>query len=257
LGALLVAALLITTAFGGYTWWCAEALEGARRATTLLAQSTGLSNASDPPLELSLLLALESLQLSPSAEGIQHVATLTERLPQPASRLLHPGAIRQIAISPDERHIGVVSDGRDARVWRVDLARAGKSQSPVLLSHAGQVNAIAFNDGGLALTSGADGKVRIWNLDGTSISELPHPESVNGIAIHPLDLEVATAADDGVVRIWDVADPDSPRPGQADASQSGSPPGRLLDGRATARARGRRRSRVAAVPGGAGSASAA
>jgi WD40 repeat protein len=61
-------------------------------------------------------------------------------------------------------------------------------------------------DGSWLATAGGNGRVRIWNLDGSIRTTLSgHDGTVYAVAIAPDGTWLATAGEDGTVRLWDAA----------------------------------------------------
>jgi WD40 repeat protein len=54
-------------------------------------------------------------------------------------------------------------------------------------------------------TASRDGHVRLWTLIPAARERLPHPGAVHAIAWHPTGARLATASDDGKLRIFDLA----------------------------------------------------
>jgi hypothetical protein len=76
--------------------------------------------------------------------------------------------------------------------------------------HPKGTEAVAFSpDGRLALTGGADGIARLWDVaDGRKVCGLPgHRGAIHAVAFSPANDRLAlTGGADGTARLWDVAD---------------------------------------------------
>ena len=76
----------------------------------------------------------------------------------------------------------------------------------ILSGHQGAVTSVKFSPNQEILAStGVDGKVIIWNLEGKKIREwLTEQKSVNSIIFHPDGKYLATAGSNGTVKIWNI-----------------------------------------------------
>jgi WD40 repeat protein len=104
----------------------------------------------------------------------------------------------------------LMSAGRDGKVnvWRT----SSDGSRPVherVFHHGSPVQTAALSpDGASVATAGRDGSIYAWDIDnGTrKILEADHGTPVNDIDFHPKNADVmATAGDDGVVRLWSLA----------------------------------------------------
>ncbi len=99
--------------------------------------------------------------------------------------------------------------GTSIRVWLVDGPVA--VQSAWLLEEA-PVSELGFGHSDhWLLTARDDRKVRLWDLDkGRTLGRpFPHGGTVDDAAISPDGKHVVTAAEDGLVRVWDVVIPEA------------------------------------------------
>jgi len=121
----------------------------------------------------------------------------------------HEGAVTCLEFTPDGR---LASGGADKslRLWDVDEAK-----QVAIFAGAGDALTdldIATESGHLVATS-LDNVARIWKLpdakaSGQSVSpsmEIAQPAKVHGIATSADGTRIATAGEDGIVRLWDVA----------------------------------------------------
>jgi WD40 repeat protein len=130
--------------------------------------------------QLSLLLALEAADLSPSATHVTE--TLSDALRQSylkandrAVLTGHSKTVWQAAFSPDGRAITTISEDETVRVWN---ATTGATKGS-LEKHGGPVHALEISrDGNLLATEAADSTGRIW--DARTGNQLFTLEGLNG-----------------------------------------------------------------------------
>ncbi|NJN91765.1 MAG: WD40 repeat domain-containing protein [Leptolyngbyaceae cyanobacterium SL_5_14] len=117
-------------------------------------------------------------------------------------------AITQVSFSPDGKWIATASIDQSISIWQ---AKTGQLQ--IRLTQPGTINSLQFSaDGKRLLTSGAN-TVHLWQLTATSptapltaklIKSLQHPNVVNSASFSPKGRWIATACDDGKVRLWEI-----------------------------------------------------
>jgi len=172
----------------------------------LAAQSTAF-DAANPAT--AALLAGAAWRISPTAQARY---SLLESLAQPVRGILaaSSGAVTALAYSPDGRRLAAGYTDHTIRLW--DLA------SHQLVStttwHAAVVT-LAFTSGGKALNVGSPGAAGRWDLaNRATIAARLHESggavaassaAVNELAFSPDGKTLATADQDGNVRLWDVA----------------------------------------------------
>jgi WD40 repeat protein/serine/threonine protein kinase len=96
----------------------------------------------------------------------------------------HPGTIRTVAFSPDDRFVLVAGEDGTAQLWEVE----GRGHRRTTFSHALTVTVALFSpDGRLVLTGSADGTARLWDVaTGRAIGPaLPHRGRVSCAAFSP------------------------------------------------------------------------
>ncbi len=130
------------------------------------------------------------------------------RQPRPEPLTGHDGQILDVVLcqhGPDEFAVSTGEDGT-VRVW--DLRR--HTERAVLVGHAGPVTSAAVSAGRdpVVVSGSEDGTVRRWNLSGAALSRPLTADAgpVRAVAVGILDgrLVIASAADDGMVRLWDL-----------------------------------------------------
>ena len=167
-----------------------------------LAAQAQLARDSGEGLELSALLAMESLKMTRTLEGYLSWADAMDPLAHPLARMPHGDEVRHVAFSPDGTWLATASNDATARVWE---AATGKEVAR--LPHEDSVLAVAFSpDGKWLATASKDGTARIWEL-GTDreVARMQHEDGVRGVAFSPDGKWLATGSLDGTARVWDAA----------------------------------------------------
>ena len=196
-------------------------------AARLAANSAKVLSDSPDRVREAALLAIESNRINPSFEGNSSLRAAVSLLP--ASAQFYPpessGAaarVRDVAFSRDGATLAVARD--DGSTQLIDmvnkkpigyLAPDEQPAASIALLGAPQgasldnnsAVSVAFNSSGSLLAAGArDGVAHIWALPGgRELLRIFHGAPVSQISFHPKANELATASDDGHVRIFDIA----------------------------------------------------
>jgi WD40 repeat protein len=127
-----------------------------------------------------------------------------------ALSLKAPGAVVQLAFTPDSQALAAVCEGGVLQAWNVAF-QPGQQPPPefgkVVQTYpaAGVADLVFAPAGGQFFTAGADA-VKVWKLAAEApVKNFPHPNLVDGVAFSPDGTLLATACHDGRVRIFDVA----------------------------------------------------
>jgi WD40 repeat protein len=199
---------------------------GQTLAATLAARSAKVLADSPDRAREAAVIAIESDRLNPSFESNQALRTAVALLP--AGAQFYPPEdpnpderVRDMAFSPSGGQLAVDRDNgstqlidvvshKPLRYFNPDDKPAAQIEVPVDSPSASLNNnaaaSVAFNSTGSLLASGSrDGLAHIYDL--TSARELlriVHGAPVSQIAFHPKMNQLATATDDGHVRIFDT-----------------------------------------------------
>lgn len=155
--------------------------------------------------------ALTHVALSTDGARVATVAesgmvVLIEAAPRVATELPgHRGHINAIAFSPDGRLIATCGSDRYTRIW--DVASA----TELRVLKGGEAVACAWRPDGRALaTAHREGDAHLWDVaSGRQLHALEHGAAVNDIVVAPDGGLLATACDDGRVRVFEEVE----RPG--------------------------------------------
>ncbi len=117
-------------------------------------------------------------------------------------RVSYPGAVMQVAWSPDgERFVTAGQDGT-AKMWKADGAAIA-----TLAGHTDSLSSVAWSPDGLFLVTGSwDRTIRIWDADTAKTTRTlsGHTDSVSAVAWSPDGTQLATASWDRTIRLWNL-----------------------------------------------------
>ena len=114
----------------------------------------------------------------------------------------HAGAVRTVCISPDSWRVVTSGDDGTLRIW--DLGGTG---TPQKLGHALACGGISYGPyGELVATCGFEGTLKLWDgREGLFIKDICKRDvQYIRCALSPDALRLATANEDGIIRVYDV-----------------------------------------------------
>ncbi|MDZ4161495.1 MAG: hypothetical protein U1D28_06380 [Burkholderiales bacterium] len=159
-----------------------------------LANSPALSVSLSPQSELALV---GSLWHGASLWHLETEARRADWRHQDADDTV----VRASAFSPDGR-FAVTADEQSIVAWNVETSR------PVgYWSTQGWVRSVAISNGGRYVLAGLSTQQALW-IDASGQRQpsfIPHAESVGAVLLSADGLLGVTGADDGMVRVWDLA----------------------------------------------------
>lgn len=110
----------------------------------------------------------------------------------------HEGPVVGVGFAGDARRVITASSDKSARLWQSALLWAGKHDGPVR-------QAVLSPKGDIALSSGDDKVVKVWNLaDGKVLAKLTTDSTIAALGIAPDGTKLITASADKQLKLWPV-----------------------------------------------------
>lgn len=202
--------MLVITIFAIIQWQRAEQESKIALARQLAAQAWSMNLSEDPVQDTAILLAIQSMRLSPSGEAAQSIQN--EVLVTPKSRTDRDGYIITYAFSSDGKYVVSGSEKYAARVWEISTG-----EEIISLLHGDRyITSLAFSHDNRYVVSGSndqswrnDYTAGVWEIaTGTEIARFAHDFSVRSVAISSDSNYLAAGAYDGVdgaVHVWDIS----------------------------------------------------
>jgi len=172
------------------------------------AAATSEIRQTETPNLTTVAFSPDSKQVMAIAQNSPHVKIWSTESGTLSLQIEAAQAITQVSFSPDGEWIATASIDQSISIWQ---AKTG--QLLVRLTQTGAINSLQFSaDGKRLLTSGAN-TAYLWQLTAASptapltaklIKSLQHPDVVNSASLSPKGRWIATACDDGKVRLWEV-----------------------------------------------------
>jgi WD40 repeat protein len=114
-----------------------------------------------------------------------------------------------LSFSPDSRLLVYPAPGEQFELWDV-TARKHFGQLP---HRSSGVGATAFSADGELIATGADGHIRLWNVQSQDLlSTIGHQSAIRSTCFSPDGRILVAGSGDEEVRRWDITNPRSPRP---------------------------------------------
>jgi WD40 repeat protein len=133
----------------------------------LAARSESLRLEDPASLEVSALLAIESLKVQPSAEGDHALRSILSLLRPPFKTVQHDKPIDAVAISHDGIWVGTASDNNTARIGNTS------TRETFTIGHPHQVTNIIFSPNGKLAATASQGMVKLFDTERKTELEPP------------------------------------------------------------------------------------
>jgi WD40 repeat protein len=174
-------------------------------ASRLVSQSELIIRTQSSKQTVGLLLAVQSLKMSPSGEAAQILQNGLQRnlLAIPVAITEYGDSVFSVAISQDGSYVAAADFEGRVGVWD---ARSGEEVAR--FDHDGSsVYSVAISqDGKYVVSGGGEGSAIVWDVaQQEEMARLPHETSISRVAFSPDGGIVATITDDYIVHLWEVA----------------------------------------------------
>src|SRR5262249_3160187 len=114
----------------------------------------------------------------------------------------HGGAVYAVTFSSDGRHLATAGQDEVVRVWDTTSRELIRE----LRGHAGAVRGLAYGPEGRLASAGGDLAVRLGDEAGQELLALRgHSAALRAVAFSRDGHRLASASDDGMVKVWDGA----------------------------------------------------
>jgi hypothetical protein len=122
----------------------------------------------------------------------------------PVKRIQHGSSVNAVAFTSDGLSIITAGSNKTVNVWN---ATTGERRY-TLEGHRGPVYSVATSndvENPLTVTAGWDNIIRVWDDQGTLLNELKgHNSDVWSLSFCNLNCMLASAGEDGTIRVWDI-----------------------------------------------------
>ena len=174
--------------------------ENIAKAQRISAQA-GIYKERPGELDISTLLALESMNRLPSSDAEDILRHNLSIMPIPAAQLKHNDRIWNIHVSADGQYLISSSADKTACVWTLQGAQK------LCVQHDSDVtDALLTKDNTTLITASLDGSVRLWDFqNGTALEVFNYGTDVLDIDISPDNSLIAVGRKDGFVSMINIA----------------------------------------------------